>query len=419
MSPRPATLRRRVTLAYTLLGFLLSLLFAAATVFIAEDYEHIIVDEILRGQAEDYSLRLAADPSVPLPQTHRLSGYLRRADGSGQVPAEFAQLPPGIHESDKEAADGIHIGVFDTDLGRMFFVINLSDIERMELDLNWFLAAVIVLGTGIAGWLGWIFAGRTLVPVRKLAQAVDALPARPQISDLAQTVSDDELGKLASAIDRYQARLVEADAHERRLYADASHELRTPIAVVRASAEVLLDDPAASDYSRQRLQRLDRGMRELGDLLDVLLDLARRREPQLETLDAADLLRETASSLAPAVDGIRRTVEIDAAGALRGAQRESLLLLRSVIRRVLSPDIPGRLSLRYADSQFRIVFSEDGVAASGGPPTAAERSDRGSGLTLIGRLATQLGWEIDDRRANDRPREIAIRVPSPAQHTDG
>lgn len=413
MSRRPGTLRRRVALAYTLLGFVLSLLFAGATVFIAEDYEHIIVDEILRGQAEDYGLRLASDPSTPLPQTHRLSGYLRRADGSGDVPAEFAKLPPGIHESDNDAAEGIHIGVFDTDLGRLFFVIDLNDIERMERDLNWFLAGVIVLGTGIAGWLGWIFAGRTLVPVRQLAQAVDALPTRPQASDLAETVSDDELGKLASAIDRYQNRLVEADAQERRLYADASHELRTPIAVVRASAEVLLDDPTASEYARQRLHRLDRGMRELGDLLDVLLDLARRREPLMEDLDAAGLLHETVSSLAPADGSVQQRIDIDAEGTLRASQRESLLLLRSVIRRVLLPDIPGELSLRYADSVFRITFSRDGGSGyeSAGPSATTERSDRGLGLTLIGRLATQLGWEIDDKRANDQPREVSIRVP--------
>lgn len=413
MTARPLPLRRRVALAYTLLGFVLSLLFAGATAFIAEDYELIIIDEILRGQAEDYGLRIAADPSTPLPQTHRLSGYLRRKDGSGNVPPEFAKLSPGIHESSNEDVDGIHVGVFDSDQGRFFFVMDLRDIERVERDLAWFLAAVIVLGTGIAGWLGWIFAGRTLVPVRKLAQAVDAMPPRPQSSHLAETVSDDELGKLAAAIDRYQSRLLEADTNERRLYADASHELRTPIAVVRASAEVLLDDPNASPYARQRLNRLDRGMRELGDLLDVLLDLARRRELQVEDVDVAGLLQEVASAFVPAGGDIEQRIEIDAAATLRIPRRESLLLLRSVIRRVLPPEIPGTLSLRYADSTFRMTFNdenEDEDTRTNPVASLSERSDRGLGLTLIGRLAAQLGWEIDDRRANERPREVMIRL---------
>jgi hypothetical protein len=414
MSRRPLSLRRRVALAYTVLGFVLSLLFAVATIFIADDYEQIVIDEILRGQAEDYGLRFAADPATVLPRTHRLSGYLHRADGGSDVPPQYAALAPGIHESPQEDTDGIHIGVFDTDQGRFFFVMDLRDIERVEGYLEGFVAVALVLGTGIAGWLGWALAGHTVIPVKRLAQAVDALPTRPQASGLAETVSNDELGKLALAIDRYQARLVEADASERRLYADASHELRTPIAVVRASAEVLLDDPTASDYARRRLQRLDRGMRELTDLLDALLDLARRREPVMETLSVASLLGDAASSLvATGERGLGQRVEIDAQGRLYTSQRESLLILRGVIRRVLPPEIPGTLFLRYADSVFHILFTTDtgDDDEPRRPAPAAERSDRGLGLALIGRLAERLGWEIDDRRAEDPPRQVSIRVP--------
>lgn len=73
---RAGRLPTRSRFGFTVLGALLCLLFTGATVFISEDYEHILVDEILRGQAEDYSLRLTATPT--LPQTHRLSGYLRK-----------------------------------------------------------------------------------------------------------------------------------------------------------------------------------------------------------------------------------------------------------------------------------------------------------------------------------------------------
>ncbi|MBK6435270.1 MAG: hypothetical protein IPF83_04925 [Rhodanobacteraceae bacterium] len=78
------TLRWRATLAFTLLGALLSVLFVGATVFIAEDYEHVIVDEILRGQAEDYDLRLSSTAEAVLPRTHRLSGYCVRPMDPGK-----------------------------------------------------------------------------------------------------------------------------------------------------------------------------------------------------------------------------------------------------------------------------------------------------------------------------------------------
>ena len=123
----PLPLRRRVALALTALGFLLSALFAATTIAVTEDYEHVLASEILRGQAEDYGLRLSNGLPAQLPKTHRLSGYAR-----ADVPPHYARLAPGVHED--ATADGMHIGVFDTSAGRLYFTIDLSDIEALEFD---------------------------------------------------------------------------------------------------------------------------------------------------------------------------------------------------------------------------------------------------------------------------------------------
>ena len=209
---RRLTLRSRITIAYAALGFVLSVLFAMASIYLTEDYETIVVNEILLGQAEDYAERLREQPDLPLPRTHRLSGYLRRPDGSGFVPADVAALVPGIHEIEDASEPGRHAGVFDTEAGRLTFVINLNAIEALERYLVGFMLAVIVLGTAAGGWLGALLAGRTIQPVIQLAAAVDALPARPELTRLAILVGEDELGRLAAAIDAYQARLADADA---------------------------------------------------------------------------------------------------------------------------------------------------------------------------------------------------------------
>lgn len=410
MSLKRVSLRRRVAIAYTALGFALSLLFAGSVVYITEDYEAVLVEEILRGQAEDYGLRLAAGANATLPQTHRLSGYRRDGRGHDDIPPEYAALPPGIHESEQEDLDGMHIGVFDTQAGRLVFVIDLRDIERLERHLAWFLAAMVVLGTALAGWLGWIFSRSTVAPVGRLAEAVDALPTRPQPTALAESVSHDELGRLASAIDRYQARLVEADASERAFFADASHELRTPVAVVRGTAEVLLDGSQADAGTRLRLRRLDRGMQELTDLLDVLLGLARRREPVPEILDAHDLLQEAASASASADAEASPPVSIEATGSLRLPRHESLLLLRSMIRRILAPEEEGGLVLRLNGSELALAFVAEGAHPAPIRAAANQRSDRGYALTLTGRLADRLGWHWE--QTGDRA--LAVRLPDDA-----
>ena len=111
------------------------------------------------------------------------------------MPPRYAAFPLGVHED--AAEERVHVGVFDTSAGRLYFSIDLGDIEALERLLGWALAAVVVLGTFLSGFLGWLFAGAALVPVTRLARAVDALPVAPQATHLGERVSDDELGRLA------------------------------------------------------------------------------------------------------------------------------------------------------------------------------------------------------------------------------
>lgn len=402
MIPKTMPLRRRVAIAYTALGFALSLLFSAAVVYVAEDYEAVLVSEILRGQAEDYGLRLARSPAAVLPRTHRLSGYLRDGRGHDDIPVEYAGLAPGLHEPSREGMDGIHVGVFDTAAGRLVFVIDLRDIEELEQHLAWFLAAMIVLGTALAGWLGWLLSAGTIAPVAELAKAVDALPTEPRPTRLAGSVGHDELGRLASAIDAYQARLVEADVHEQAFFADASHELRTPIAVVQGAAEVLLDEPGIDAARVERLQRLERGVQELADLLDAMLGIARRRPVQAESVDAAAFLREAAETVFQGRPGV--AIEVDAAGPVRIPRREASLLLRGVLRWLAGSTGEGIVSLQRVGDELEVAFTgSDGHAGPGG-----KRSDSGEVPSLTRRLAQHLGWEL----AAGGPGRVVFRLPS-------
>lgn len=400
MSEQPMSLRRRVTLASTALGFLLSLLFSIVVVGITEDYEHVLAVEILSGQAEDYGLRLSNDLPAQLPETHRLSGY-RGVD----IPARYARYPLGISEDPD--SDGVHIGMFDTSAGRLAFVIDLGDIERLERHLNLFLAAMVVLGTAFSGWLGWMLAGAALAPVSRLATAVDALPVEPQATALEGTVSRDQLGRLAQAIDAYQGRLVEADAHEQAFFADASHELRTPIAVVQGATEVLLDEPEADPARRMRLQRVERGIQELSDLIEAMLGIARRVPLQAVPVDAASFLQEACAGLIQSYPGV--SSDVLATGQLRLPHRESLLLLRGLSRRLLQPATPGTLALRLDGDRLEVNFHASADVASGGRESA-HRSDTGRAVALLDRLAQRIGWQLTILS----PTRIEIRLPANA-----
>ncbi len=389
-------LRRRFTLLATVLGFLLSTLSAATIAFVAEDYEYVIATEIMRGQAEDYGLRLANGLPAELPRTQRLSGY--RTDDAA-LPRGYAAYPPGVHED--PAHEDIHVGVFDTAAGRLVFTIDLGDIETLEKHLHVFVAAMVVLGTLLAGWLGWLFSGLALKPLRMLAEGVDALPVQPQPSHLAAGTSDDELGRLASAIDAYQARLLAADAREQAFFADASHELRTPLTVIQGVTDVLLDDPPGTHAQAARLQRLERGVRDMRHLLEAMLSAARRTPLHPEAIPARDLLEEAIGIALAGKPGIASTIE--ASGELHAPHRETLLLVAGLARRLVQAHASGELRLQLHDDHLDLHFLT--ATDAGTSPAAATRADTGSGSALLDRLAARLGWRVE----SDIPTCIAIR----------
>ena len=144
MKLRSASLRWRVTLAFGLLGAVLSGLFAWATTFITEHYENVLVDGMLTGFAEDIDARREGQPGhlLALPQTHTLQGYLRKADGSGSVPEAYLRLPPGFTEIELGDDSDIHLGVFDLGGDRLYLAINEADVEPLETDLERILGAI-------------------------------------------------------------------------------------------------------------------------------------------------------------------------------------------------------------------------------------------------------------------------------------
>lgn len=396
----PVPLRARFTLLATLLGFLVSSLAAVTTILMVEEYEYVIAAEMLRGQAEDYGLRLANGMPADLPRTQRLRGY--RADDP-ELPPAYASYPTGVREDPLN--NDAHIGVFETSAGRLVFVIDLGDIEALETLLHILVSALVVIGTGLVGGLGWLLSGRALKPLRTLAESVEALPVEPRRTRLAEGVSADDLGRLADAIDAYQGRLVEADAHEQAFFADASHELRTPIAIVQGATEVMLDDMGAEADPRriERLRRLDRGVREMHDLIEMLLVVARRPVPMVEEVDAASFLHEATGSLH--VDGAPPAMTVTAGGTVRIPRREALLLLRHAIGKLGWPSSGEALSLQLDDQRLQISTSFPGRASA-----PASRSDTGG----VGALAQRLAGQIGCRMVRESSERIVIELPGAA-----
>jgi signal transduction histidine kinase len=130
---------------------------------------------------------------------------------------------------------------------------------------------MLVAGSVLLGVLIWVVVGRALRPVDKMRRTVDAISENDLHRRLDRPKTGDELDRLADTLNELLARLDVALSRERRFVGDASHELRTPIAAVRALLETEPSDPAS--VVRVRAEALER-LAQLQDLVEELLALA-------------------------------------------------------------------------------------------------------------------------------------------------
>jgi len=158
--------------------------------------------------------------------------------------------------------------------------------------LLWIVGPILV---ALVAGLAWVLAGRALRPVGVLTARVASIGSDSLHERVPEPASNDEIATLARTMNEMLGRLDASNEAGKRLVSDASHELRTPIAVMRTELEVARRD-AGNDWAETSgalLGELDR----LGALVDDLLLLARGQERRLEPqrVDLVDLVHEAAS----------------------------------------------------------------------------------------------------------------------------
>jgi two-component system, OmpR family, sensor kinase len=158
--------------------------------------------------------------------------------------------------------------------------------ERREVEDAIRLAALVLLTVLlIASALAWVVAGRVLAPLRLLADTARAIGE----SDLTRRIpvtGHDEIAELSRTFNAMLDRLEAAFASQRAFVSDASHELRTPITIVRGHLELLGDDP---DERRETITLVTDELDRMSRFVDDLLVLAKAERDDFLRIDEVEL----------------------------------------------------------------------------------------------------------------------------------
>lgn len=173
------------------------------------------------------------------------------------------------------------------------FVIQLAQSleESSELveGFGWILMAAIPVVLLVSCATGYWMAGRALQPVKAITEDARVITALDISKRIAVPLADDELRKLSTTLNQMMDRLEAAFRKITQFTADASHELRTPVCIIRTTAELALADGSLQASSEALLSILEESERTTC-LLEDLLVLARSDSTARSRLETVDLV---------------------------------------------------------------------------------------------------------------------------------
>jgi heavy metal sensor kinase len=259
------------------------------------------------------------------------------------------------------------------DDGRREYIVlvgtSLEPVDEELESLRGILFWVVPMGLVIAGIGGWFLARRSLEPVVTMAERARRIGVENIEARLPVQNPRDELGRLAETFNELLGRLATSLTQQRQFMADASHELRTPVATARTAAGVALQaDRSAAEY-RESLALIEQETARLSRIVDDMFTLARADAGNYPLRHAPLYLDELVdeSVRASRVLAAARRVNIDYSCVTGAALTGDEDLLRRLVGNVLGNAIryapegsSVRVSLTTAGGQYRITVADDG-----------------------------------------------------------
>ncbi|KRA17299.1 MULTISPECIES: HAMP domain-containing sensor histidine kinase [unclassified Lysobacter] len=406
MADKRSSLRRRILLGLLAFTALLTVAVVAQGIIVNEHVERLVWQTLLESELDHFGERSRVDPNYHWTDTASIKLYDSRE--SARVPVELRGLPPGVH--DEVLVGGVeHVAlVRDIDGRRVVLSLDISDLEAREFDMTLTIAGAAITTLVMLSLLIALGVDRLMQPLSTLAERIARL--RPDQSgqriDVPHAASA-ELVVIADSLNDYLQRNERFVERERAFIDSASHELRTPIAVIVGATELALDQPDLPAPVRHQLGRIRRTSQDVERLISLLLALAKDPARLARASDRVALdqllpeivddhrqltrdkhLRLTLAPL-PACEIVAPLPIVQAAignllrNAIEHSDRGEILIRLQAPATVIIDD-PGH---GMSPEEISAIYAR--IARGGG-----DRDGGGIGLDLISRLCEHLGWTL-------------------------
>lgn len=407
------SLRTRVLFAFGLFAALLGIISGFGTFAAIVLTEDRILEKQLRLSVTDYVDRFASDPDAPLPH----SAYVRSYREPGDLPAalrDWAAGTPddGYYEFER---DELHVMVVNAGAppSPLYVVADVSGIEATKTEEAWLitiLVTIVLMLTLLAIAIGAYISRRAIRPVIRLADAVGGINPEHLSDDdwrrvKAETFDDDEVGLLARTIEQTLQRICAFIDRERNFTSAASHELRTPVTVIRGALELLEQSELPGNEARA-MGRIKRATVDMQTTIDMFLCLSREANVghYREHFEVGPLVDNAIEQQRHLLANKDITVDVKrlANPGLLGHPQAFAIAVGNLVRNAFehTPHHQGPVSVRI-DRHEVSISNHSGLAIDDAEELSRRRSvgpdtqGFGLGLSIVERLCEHNGWTFN------------------------
>ena len=341
-------------------------------------------------------------------QTPQLDLGTQFYSGTEGLPYYLHDLEPGFNEVESEQSS-FHVMMLKEKERPFYLVQEQTNSGQHENLLQLTVIAGFFLSVIASLILGIMMIRRIIAPVKRLTDQVHnreklLLDAPP----LSSGYTNDEVGRLAQAFDRTIGMLQESLLRESLFTSDVSHELRTPLMVIKSSCELLIAKDQLDDYTRQRIETINKATREIQELVDAFLTLARGKDTEQESTSLTNVIHRTLHEWQKQAGekGLTFTLEESGQGqeSLDGLFHAPLLrtVLNNLIFNAIHHTQEGGVTLTVQAKGFSVSDTGSGISESEKQAVfkpfyrgeSHSRKGLGLGLSLVQRICQREGWDI-------------------------
>ncbi|MDC0949050.1 HAMP domain-containing sensor histidine kinase, partial [Gammaproteobacteria bacterium] len=266
---------------------------------------------------------------------------------------------------------------------------------------------VVLTATYLLGLRLYHTTGRTIAPIERLAARIQAFRPSRGKSDFDASEwqhESQEIASLARSIEALGQRIDAFSDRERRFTRDASHELRSPLTVIRMSTEHLRGQKSQSPVLQKEVARIGRAVDDMEELVGTFLWLARAQEDE-GAVDAVSVIDALESALTTVKDQfidnpIPLTRDFQNDLRVRAPHKLIAIVLGNLLRNAFNYTDAGEVTIRIVGRRVSIIDTgigmEDGQLKSAFKPFAGvrQRGGVGIGLTIVKSVVDRFGWSI-------------------------